>query len=112
MSNKEGILTFSNGIVFDAKKGEISLGQQQKSVKYFISTQNTKEGKIQLKSQLYEVDGEYAIVYMQSYGKFVVMDTETFNSMYVQMFILGKYDKNLFELVVSSPYSKIYKLKK
>ncbi len=51
-------------------------------------------------------------VYMQSYGQFVVMDNETFNSMYVQMFMLEKYDKTLFELVVSSPYSKIYKLKK
>ncbi|RLA69221.1 MAG: peptide-binding protein, partial [Epsilonproteobacteria bacterium] len=112
VKNKEGILSFRNSIVFDSKKGEISLGQQKKSVKYFISTQNTKEGKTQLQSQLYQVDGEYAIVYMKSYGQFVVMDTEIFKSMYVQMFILGKYDKNLFELVVSSPYSKIYKLKK
>ena len=112
VSNEEGILTFRNGIVFDSKKSEISLGQQKKSVKYFILTQNTKEGKIQLQSQPSAIDGEYAVVYMKSYGKFIVMDTETFNSVYVQMFILGKYDKNLFELVVSSPYSKIYKLKK
>jgi hypothetical protein len=49
---------------------------------------------------------------MKSYGKFIVMDEQTFNSTYVQMFLLGKYDKNLFELVVSSPYSRIYKLKK
>ena len=82
------------------------------NVKNFIVTQNTKQGRVQLQSQLYHVDGEYAIVYMKSYNTFVVMDTETFNSTYVQMFMLEKYDKNLFELVVSSPYSKIYKLKK
>lgn len=111
-SNQDGILSFANGITFDTKKGEISLGQQTKSVKYFIVTQNTKEGKLQLQSQLYHTDGEYAVVYMQSYGQFIVMDTETFNSAYVQMFMLEKYDHNLFELVVSSPYSKIYKLKK
>ena len=80
-------------------------------MKNFIVTQNTKQGEVQLQSQLYHVDGEYAIVYMKSYGTFVVMDSETFNSTYVQMFMLEKYDKNLFELVVSSPYSKIYKLK-
>lgn len=112
VNNKEGILTFKNGIVFDTKKGKISLGQQKKQVKHFIITQNTKEGKVQLQSQLYHPDGEYAVVYMQSYGQFIVMDTETFNSTYVQMFMLEKYDNNLFELVVSSPYSKIYKLKK
>lgn len=111
VSNKEGVIAFGNGITFDTKKGEITLGQQKKQVKNFIVTQNTKQGKVQLQSQLYHADGEYAIVYMKSYGTFVVMDSETFNSTYVQMFMLEKYDKNLFELVVSSPYSKIYKLK-
>ena len=112
VSSKDGIITLRNGIVFNAKKGEITLGKKIKSVKNFIVTQNTKEGKLQLQSQLYHVDGEYAVVYMKSYGSFVVMDSETFNSTYVQMFMLEKYDKNLFELVISSSYSKIYKLKK
>jgi dolichyl-diphosphooligosaccharide--protein glycosyltransferase/undecaprenyl-diphosphooligosaccharide--protein glycosyltransferase len=112
VSNKNGMIGFRNGIGFDPKKGEIRLGQQAKSVKYFIVTQNTKDNKTQLQSQLYHPDGEYAVVYMKSYEKFVVMDMETFNSTYVQMFMLEKYNKDLFELVVSSPYSKIYKLRK
>ena len=112
VNNKDGVLSFANGIVFDAKKGMIAMGQQQVPVKNFIVTQLTKDGKSQIQSQRYHADGPLVVVYMKSYGQFVVMDTETFNSMYVQMFILGKYDKNLFELVVSSPYSKIYKLKK
>jgi dolichyl-diphosphooligosaccharide--protein glycosyltransferase/undecaprenyl-diphosphooligosaccharide--protein glycosyltransferase len=112
VSKKDAIVTFRNGITFDTQKGEISLGQQKKQVKHFIVTQNTKEGKLQLQSQLYHAGGEYSIVYMKSYGQFVVMDTETFKSTYVQMFMLEKYDQDLFELVVSSPYSKIYRLKK
>jgi dolichyl-diphosphooligosaccharide--protein glycosyltransferase/undecaprenyl-diphosphooligosaccharide--protein glycosyltransferase len=110
--NKDGILTFRNGIVFDAKKGIIDLGKQKVAVKNFIVASLTKDGKTQLQSQLYHADGQLSVVYMKSYGQFIIMDVETFNSMYVQMFLLGKYDKNLFELVVSSPYSKIYKLKK
>ena len=112
VQNTQGKITLNNGIVFDSRSGEIVLGKQKKEVKYFIVAQNTKEGKVQLQSQLYHAEGEFAVVYMKSYNRFVVMDIETFKSMYVQMFILGKYDKNLFELVVSSPYSKIYKLKK
>ena len=112
VSNKDGVIAFSNGITFDTQKAEISLGQQKKRVKNFIITQNTKQGKVQLQPQRYHPDGEYAIVYMKSYNTFVVMDVETFKSTYVQMFMLEKYDKNLFELVVSSPYSKIFKLKK
>jgi dolichyl-diphosphooligosaccharide--protein glycosyltransferase/undecaprenyl-diphosphooligosaccharide--protein glycosyltransferase len=110
--NQNGILTFSNGIVFDMRKGMLSMGRQQVGVKNFIVTSSGKNGEIRLKSQAYHPSGGVVVVYMQSYGQFIVMDTETFNSMYVQMFILGKYDKNLFELVVSSPYSRIYKLKK
>jgi len=112
VSNKDGILVFRNGIKFDAKKGMISLGQKQINVKNFIVTQITKDGKTQLQSQHYHEDGQFAVVYLKSYGQFIVMDAETFNSAYVQMFMLEKYDKDLFELVVSSPYSKIYKLKK
>ena len=112
VSNKEGVLAFRNGIIFDTKNGVIRLGQEEKSVKHFIMTKNTLKGDVQSQSQLFHVDGEYAVVYMESYGQFIVMDMETFNSTYVQMFILEKYDKELFELVVSSPYSKIYKLKK
>ena len=112
VGNKDGVLTFRNGIVFDAKKGLIKLGKNEIGVKHFIVTELTKEGKTNLQSQLYHADGQYAVVYMKSYGQFIIMDSETFNSTYVQMFILGKYDKDLFELVVSSPYSKIYKLKK
>ena len=112
ISSQNGIVTLQNGIVFNAKKGEITLGKKTKSVKHFIVTQNTKKGKLRLQSQLYHADGEYAVIYMKSYNSFVVMDIKTFNSTYVQMFMLEKYDKNLFELVISSPYSKIYKLKK
>jgi dolichyl-diphosphooligosaccharide--protein glycosyltransferase/undecaprenyl-diphosphooligosaccharide--protein glycosyltransferase len=110
--SENGVLHFANGVVFDAQKGEIYLGEQTKEVKHFVITENTVEGKVQLQSQFYHADGTYAVVFMKSYNAFIVMDTETFNSTYVQMFMFEKYDENLFELVVSSPYSKIYKLKK
>jgi dolichyl-diphosphooligosaccharide--protein glycosyltransferase/undecaprenyl-diphosphooligosaccharide--protein glycosyltransferase len=106
------IVRFANGIVFDTKEGKLFFGKEKKNVRNFIIAQSDKHGKTSLRSQLYHPDGDFAVVYMQSYGTFVVMDIQTFNSTYVQMFMLGKYDKNLFELVVSSPYSKIYKLKK
>lgn len=111
-ANNKGKILLRNGIAFDVKTGEVTIGNKKGLVKNFITTQNRKDNTIQIQPKLYHLDGEYAIVYMRSYGQFVVMDLETFNSMYVQMFMLGKYDKSLFELVVSSPYSKIYKLKR
>jgi len=111
-SNSEGKIRLRNGILFDSKKGEVYIGGTTGRVKHFIIVQNTTAGTTKLQSQIYHMDGDYVIVYMKSYGQFVVMDTETFKSTYVQMFMLGKYDKDLFELVVSSPYSKIYRLKR
>jgi dolichyl-diphosphooligosaccharide--protein glycosyltransferase/undecaprenyl-diphosphooligosaccharide--protein glycosyltransferase len=112
VNQNKAMITLSNGIRFDTKKGKLFFGKEQKDVKNFIIAQSDKRGKISLRSQLYHPDSDFAVVYMRSYGLFVVMDIETFKSTYVQMFMLGKYDKNLFELVVASPYSRIYKLKK
>ena len=111
-STSNGIVKLRNGISINTIEGKLTLGKQIKNIKYLISTNNTKNNEIRLQSKLFDVNGDYAVVFMKSYNMFVVMDIETFNSMYVQMFILGKYDKNIFELKVSSPYSKIYKLKK
>ncbi len=110
--NNNGVLAFSNGIGFDTQKGELLFGKQRVPVRYFMITENRKNGETSVQAQRYHPTGAYIVIYMKSYGQFVIMDIDTFNSMYVQMFIMGKYDKNLFELVVSSPYSKIYRLKK
>ncbi len=105
-------IILQNGIIFDTAKGEITIGGKIKKVERFDVATLGAGGTPQVKSQLMHMDGEFCVVFLQSYGQMIVMDRETYNSTYVQMFMLGKYDKELFELVVSSPYSKIYKLKK
>ncbi len=112
VKNDNGVLHFMNGIIFDTKKRELLLGQQRVKIKNFVIAEMTKEGKTLVQSESYYAPGHYIVLFMKSYGRFIVMDEKTFHSMYVQMFILGKYDKTLFELVASSPYSKIYKLKR
>jgi len=110
--NKNGLLTFANGIKFDLASGVLLFGKREEKVNRFIVTQNTQKGKININTKIYHPSAGLNVVYMKSYNKFIVMDAETLHSIYVQMFILGQYDHNLFELVVASPYSRIYKLKK
>jgi len=107
-----GVLTLANGIIFDIKKGIVKLGKSNKAIRYFIITENSKDDTIKVQGQKYNDKSNLIMVFMKSYNKFILMDAETFNSSFVQMFILGKYDKNLFELVVASPYSRIYRIKK
>lgn len=112
-ANQNGAkIILQNGIVFDSSKGEVVIGGKSKKVQRFDVATLDKEGMPAVKSQLMNMDGDFCVLFLQSYGQMVVMDRETYNSIYVQMFMLGKYDKELFELVVSSPYSKIYKVKK
>jgi len=105
------IIMLQNGIVFDSAKGEIGIGGKTRKVQRFDVVTLGKDAIPKVQSQLMHIDGDFCVVFLQSYGEMIVMDRKTYNSAYVQMFMLGKYDKELFELVVSSPYSKIYKVK-
>ena len=101
-----------NGIIFDTAKGTVSLGKNSYKVYHFDQVVLGKDSMPIVNSTLMNIDGELCVVYLKSYNRMIVMDRETYNSTYVQMFMLGNYDKNLFELVVSSPYSKIYRVKR
>jgi len=105
-------VVFQNGISFDASKGIITLGKRKEKVYKLDQVVLGNNAMPKVNSSLMHIDGTLCVVYLKSYNRVIIMDKETYNSAYVQMFMLGQYDKNLFELVVSSPYSKIYKVKR
>ena len=105
-------ITLSNGISIDAAKGEALLGKNNVTLRNFEVATLNKDSQTIVQSNVFHMNGNYSVVYLKSYNKMILMDNETYDSAYVQMFMLGSYDKNLFELVVSSPYTKIYKLKR
>ena len=112
LRQKEGsLLIFQNGLGFDIQKGYLLYSQNKLPVKYFIMTQIQSNGDIKVEGQKYHENGDKVVLYIKNLERFIIMDEETFNSNYVQMFLLGNYDKNLFELVIKSPYSRVYKLK-
>jgi len=111
-SSKNGKVRLSNGLVFDQKSGNIYFGRRALKVRNFIETKNLESGEIKILPKFYHRDGELSVIYMKRYGKVIIMDNDTFASNFVQMGLLGNYDKNLFDLVVASPYGRIYKLKR
>jgi dolichyl-diphosphooligosaccharide--protein glycosyltransferase/undecaprenyl-diphosphooligosaccharide--protein glycosyltransferase len=66
--------------------------------------------KLQINEQHFASDG-LNVVFMSSYGRFLILDDFYLNSAYIQLFVFERYDKNLFEPVISDPLSKVYKLK-
>jgi len=111
-SKKGNNLILSNGLVFDTKKGVIYFGRNELKIRYFVETTRDSKGNISIAPTMYNKDGSLAVVYLNSTHQFIIMDLQTFASNFVQMGLLGNYDKELFELVVASPYSRIYKLKR
>jgi len=105
-------VVFQNGISLDISKGILTLGKRKEKVYKVDQVVLGKNAMPKVNSSLMHIDGTLCVVYLKSYNRVIIMDKETYNSAYVQMFMLGNYDKNLFELVVSSPYSKIYKIKR
>jgi len=112
VGERNGQVVMANGIIFNMLKGEVNIGNKKIKIRHFDIVALDKDALPHVDSKLAHLDGQMSIVFLKSYNKMIVMDNKTYNSAYVQMFMLGKYDKNLFELVVSSPYSKIYKVKK
>lgn len=104
---ENNVFTLSNGFVVDANTGTISVQDQTFPLKDFIEVNENKVFKKQ-----FDQEASYCVIYKSDSQALYVMDSNTYNSAYIQMFLLGNYDKNLFELVVSSPYSKVYKLKR
>lgn len=111
-SQQGGKVILQNGIIYDSIKGEVTIGNKTRKVYRFDAASYRANGKSEVQSKLHSIAGELCVVFLQSYGQIVVMDRKTYESAYVQMFMLEHYDKDLFELVVSSAYSKIYKIKK
>jgi len=104
-------VVFRNGIVFDSANGTLKLGKTLQKVYRFDQVKLDSKANPNVQTSLIHLDGQFCVVNLQSYNKVIIMDKKTYNSTYVQMFMLGKYDKNLFELLVSSAYSKIYRVK-
>jgi len=111
VSQNSNNITLSNGFIFNYKKGYLPLRGEKIAVSYFITTSIMKNGDIKIEAIKYG-NGSTVVLFNNNRKKFIVMDNQTFKSNYVQMFLLGIYDKNLFELVVKSPYGRVYKLKK
>ncbi len=105
-------IVLRNGIVYDMASGMLTMGSQNAKVHRFDMVEYRPNGESIHNSQINHVDGTFCVVFLKTYNSFVVMDKETYNSAYVQMFMLDNHDKELFDLVVSSPYGKTYRVKR
>ncbi|CAE09214.1 STT3 domain-containing protein [Wolinella succinogenes] len=93
----EGILEFQSG--------------ERVALREFIITQE-EEGEVHSKSLKLDSAAPLYAVYMKNQRAIFLADEHYFHSLFIQLFALGDYDSTLFEPILSSPWAKIYKLKR
>lgn len=108
-----GKVLMDNGMVFDSGSGTVIAGRETLSLSRLVEAALLRNGKVHTREYPYRRYGRgYVMLFLKSFGLFVLMDERSYRSNYVQMGILGHYDKELFEEVAVSPYSRIYRLKR
>ena len=104
-----GVLYIGNGIKLYLNKSLIQIGRSVVPVKSFDVVAYNRTGNI-IKQHSDFRDRGLRVVFMKSYGIFLVMDDFYYNSSYIQMFVFENYDKKLFKPVILTPRVKIYKV--
>jgi len=104
-------LEFGRGISMDKKSFTLKIGNQKVQARRFVHTAYSKSGKFSKTVQNLNSNSNISIIYMSAYNTFLILDEQTYNSLYIQLMVLESYDKSLFEEVIMNPYAKVYKLK-
>jgi undecaprenyl-diphosphooligosaccharide--protein glycosyltransferase len=110
--NENGeFIDFGNGIKLSKKDAMLQVGQNNVKLKRFVKTEYISKEKLNVNVQNIVFDGELNVVYMANYRQFLIVDEDTYNSTYFQLFVLEQYDDTLFEPTILTPLLKIYKMK-
>ncbi len=104
-------IELGNGIRLLKKDASLQVGQNTVKLKRFVKTQYISKDKLDVNVQNISYDGELNVIFMANYHQFLVVDEDTYNSTYFQLFVLEQYDDKLFEPTILTPLLKIYKMK-
>ena len=105
------IINLGNNVQLIKNTGEIQIGNQKIKIDSFITTQYDGSGKLKVNTQKISNSQNLYVIFMKNYNQFLVLDKKMFNSLYIQLYVLENYDKNLFEPVILDPLAKIFKLR-
>ncbi|HEY9203373.1 MAG TPA: STT3 domain-containing protein, partial [Sulfurimonas sp.] len=108
---EQNIIHLGGGIIFNIQNATITINSQTVPIKRFVQTSYDKSMNFSKNVQTANPSADLTIIYMATHNTFLVMDEKTYDSLYIQLSVLGEYDKTLFEKVVDTPQSKIYRLK-
>jgi len=99
------------GVVLNAKNATVKFSNATAHINHFVKTWYDKDGHLHKIVKTVDPNSNVNVIFMSSYGKFLIIDNATYSSLFVQLFVLQNYNPKLFQPVELSPYSVVYKLK-
>jgi len=109
----ENIIMIASGLklILNLNKAVLRINKKDIKINSFIITQIDKNKKLHVNKQTFNPFSNIYVIYMKNYNQILVVDKDTFNSTYIQLFVLENYDKRYFEPIILTPYAKVFKLK-
>jgi dolichyl-diphosphooligosaccharide--protein glycosyltransferase/undecaprenyl-diphosphooligosaccharide--protein glycosyltransferase len=104
-------IDLGRGIVLDKSNSTVKVNGKNVPLSKFIHTAYDAKGKLVVTEKQMHPSAKLVLVFMQSYNRFLLMDHDTLESAYMQLFVLERFDPELFEPVVFNPLAKVYRLK-
>lgn len=110
---QNGEIPLSNNIILSNDFRTFKVNGQAFALNSFIQVNSIDKGDYTITP--FDNNSQYYLFFLKDSViprvQYVLMDKTMFNSAFVQMFFLGNYDKNLYDLVISTKDAKIFKLK-
>jgi len=94
----------------DLRRGLFILGRNAIPLKEVVVVGYTNDNETIIKKTKLRSQG-LIMVFLKSYGEAIVMDDDYYNSLFIQMFVLDNYNKDLFEKTIDNPWIKVFKIK-
>jgi len=106
------IVTMGNSFTFFKKTGIIKKEKVIIKLNSLIVVGYDREGNFNKNIIEYDHNSNIYLIYMQSYGQFLLIDKKFYDSLFIRLFVLEDYDKKIYEPVILDPWTKIYRLKR
>ncbi|MDF1882125.1 hypothetical protein JHD50_12590 [Sulfurimonas sp. MAG313] len=104
-------ILLGRGVTLDRKGAFLQIGKTNIQLNKFVVSTVDDKGEIKNETSVFNENSNISMIYRPQEHQFIVMDNKIFNSLFVQLYILGNYDRNLFERVLSNKSAKVYRLK-
>jgi dolichyl-diphosphooligosaccharide--protein glycosyltransferase/undecaprenyl-diphosphooligosaccharide--protein glycosyltransferase len=110
MQDRGEYIDLSRGVAFDKSGKYVLIGDTKTPLKRFITTQYDKDMHLQINVDSISEDGKLYAIFMSDYQQLLLLDEEMFNSTFIQLFVLEKYDEKYFKPIMINPFAKVYKV--